>query len=1555
MKKMFSAWCMMLEYARRLVLVFVFLLCATAMFGTSYYGKFTARAATGGGKVYVNTRNSEPNTAQYQDAVPTETSSSAAEQKAYLFSLADDGYYLQYWKKEGSDAVFSSEASGVEVKVDATASKNDKNKRVDGGTYLAYFTPVLVNSGANAAAPIAVTDIYVADNSLTTAHTNTGVVTFSVTGADATSDFETPTLVGSPGFSYQKTEYASGVISVTVQYQDQNIDNVNGANKPDLQATIILRSKGDTDGSKTKSAVITATSNLTPNFTVNPSEGKAFIDLTPSAPMNNDATLTASLAKVLNDAASTPTTINVTPKNNVANAGQWSISFKDAADAANKGFSLSGDVQSVSFKPTEAYKNTVDIATVICVQCSYTDINSKVISQVHEITISADAGGVITIQNQADGLMLTNAAMVLDVVYGESGDATTTTIPFMTTLSGITQTLSPGFPTDYITSSLQDGDTKLSISVKNTLSIGQHNHTITFASSGVTATLNLTVNVRLEKPVITPIVGIGQSIQLDWQDVYGASNYILKSGATTIATIPAASSTYTVNQYNGQSLSTLAEYAFTVTAVYEPNTFGNSISDEVRVTPSMPTIIEKSSLSGISMYTGTDQSGAFPYKAKQPIDLTHIFDANGNALFDELYIFGLTTNTSGGTTLNMPSESVPCNAQTPCYIYNKISATSYQFSQEIDAAAKRFDHNTSKNGKKLYFTGYCPFAYMGTTLDHEGWMYFRGGDATVDLYLENCDMRGRYKTPTGINSGYSDRLDISLGSSYFHGFSSIFVFNSTSSNEAKPYKPSIHIRGNNHLKGQGGFLEYVYVVVISGLLEKEYLRHVPVISAPITIKPDKNNCFTALAMDDVWPAVDDKTEITNGYLRLDSYTVSGEASERGLCVDLGSKYGSLTINGGQYHLRNSAADYNYTCNLAIAYRYYEGSLDGETALATLYGFGSDATECKVVINSGTFTMYKNVYEGTGGGYYYDQDNFMDLRLPAGGGASRVNGGTFNGISNVLMCSNVMSSGASPKNAAGFSLCMQNVLATGTNSYGGSTFEIPEPFNAAYLSSTPIYDLSTAENLNKVTIPEDVYAYYGAQSVNANEGTVRVLLPIDACDNDCEDCELIEEAIYYNWSTIPPEIELKMAATPMTMGGSIEVPTTGSSIHPEGADAVEYRVNNLLYGDLAGLEGYSASVSGGDATVKLANDNYTRGQVTNANPYFIERNINYVRTFEADRWYCFVAPFNVHDVSVFEIGESDVSSQANRDNAIRLQSEYNLRIWETLYYAILPINGRASGRTLLQVLGGAVNAIPLEHYNGGNIATANYYLYRLESEEFSTDATGDNLNITWLPVEKPAPGAPILEKGKVYAIQFPYCPMCGDLATRDYYDYWTNKYILFHGSGRQQIEGTNHHSTILATNPSTGNAILTGNSTLADYTLPAGFVHDMETSSPTYDYFVYKEGQTIKPSQGYMLYNPATAQMPVRISRAGQIEYAEGETTGIGGVPTVGDRSTLMLFGAFDGFEVLSLGEQLVVVYDLQGNIIFKHYMNEGERAHVSTGVGVFIVRGEFETIKVVVD
>lgn len=1147
--------------------------------------------------------------------------------------------------------------------------------------------------------------------------------------------------------------------------------------------------------------------------------------------------------------------------------------------------------------------------------------------------------------------------------------------------------------------------------------------TFSFAA-GSSATLGLTISTtaasgkaieRDKKPMtITGTVVTLDPQDIDWTQDFSALslttapialNAVAKTtgGVETGKTITYSLSSTGVVKIVNNVLYVLAEGTTTITAKVEKDATyvgaQKSLTINVSGVPNSAATITPGNASSTGIYTGTVGGPSLDYafhRTKRQVDLQKCFDNAGQALFDTLYIFGMTMNTDGalesytGTDgkqytnvpiVNTPTAEVGCNASTPCYVYAKSgSGNSYVHTRTFDAVKTRYDWGTEQSrGKHLYFTGYCPFAYMGVTPTAEGWMYFKGGNTTLDIYLDNCEIMGRYKTQTGKNSGYENYnviLDVTeLGEenpndSFMSGASSPFVFTSTTKNPGESYKPTIHIAGRNHLQGQLG--SYISKVIgkakLYGIVETELdagISPVYTYSSPITIKPTDLGHKTDLVMTDIWK---DNT-ITNGYLHLDATKPTNSNAEKVVAVDLGSPNGSLTINGGQYHLRNAAADGTYACNMAVAYRVFSkvAEKSGAKAWLRLYGFGGDMADCKVIINSGTFTMYKNMYQnGTKNGkpvylgvdYYIDQENFMDLRLPAGNGASQINGGTFNGISHVFMCSQVNTTGASPMNAYGEWLCLQDVeVKPDTTSYGSAMFDIPSPFDLYDVSYSLVDDMSSVAAANQ----------YGGQSANAYEKDgkqiVRLLLSGAGAECDgvgaCENCEKQEEAIIYQWVTAIPKFDAQKEIDGKLESISVGGATRAWERKAEGQNVADSIVKQLLYLDCKGIEDYSWELhNNGSLVAKIVvNEEYKstpRGKITNTESYEIEKNLNMLKTVQADTWYTFTAPFDVHDVSVVESNENVIKKQ-KREDALKLQAQENLRIMYDWQDFVIPTKeGRASSLTMEELLRPSTELPtlarqPLTHYNGDNMMEANYYLYKLKEETFETSDTGKNLNIKWEPVVADDDGV-IMKKGKVYAMQFPWCPMCNDLADRKYYDYWSNKMILFHGNGPQTVSGAKDHSSILATTPAEGSATLTGNYTFADMTLPKekGYVHDM-----TDDYFKLNgSAYPVKPTEGFLLYNSGSSKMPARISRSGQMEYDENVEAGL---PTIGERSTIMLFGAIDGFEVLSLGEQLVTVYNLQGNIVFQKYMAAGEQIYVHTGSGIFIVRGENESIKIMVD
>ena len=1262
----------------------------------------------------------------------------------------------------------------------------------------------------------------------------------------------------------------------------------------------------------------------------------------------------------------------------------------------------------IRFTPTPGLADGIYTAN-LCIKATYTDSEPKAIdSDIKIVTLKANS------YTPDESRIQFGSPKITELDFGEVIMGTSKTKFTILLMEYITENeTSPSFVwtnNEVFAYTYEAGNVTFSISP--TVVCGDFTSTITVnalsSKDGMTIktdAIDIKAKVRMANPNLKVYGGIGKNT-LVWESVFGASHYVIKRNDGVIYTTTDNVTTKYVDEFSEEGT-----YTYEVIAVYTANEAYNT-SSTATITTGDPKIIVPENVTTTGLETGTEYDASdgddyknFPYRKKWSIDLSKTFDESGKALFDVLYIFGMTTNTEGGDIINLPG-SLPCNAKTLCYVYKKSTdGTYYEYETKFDAVSSRehSDHGEGMNGKHLYFTGYCPFANIGVGKDDEGWMYFAGGNTGVDIYLDNCTIIGRYRTADGKNVGFVENIveleAKQLGATkenknYMKGFSSIFVFKSSANSNGESYKPTIHINGENHLKGQIGYISNV-VGKVSSFTVETGIGNITTVSSPITIKPDATGGYTDLTMDDLWPTKADYSikEATNGFLRLNTQEVAG--SEKVPCVDLGSEFASLTINGGQYMLRNSAADGTYTCNMAFSYRKFSKVAEkfGVMAYLSLYGFGGDQTDCRVVINGGTFNMYKNMYQnGTsylGSNYYIDQDNFLDLRLPAGRSSrfSHINGGTFNGISHVVFCSQVTSSGKSPINQIENVLCLQDVVIENPESVrqknGSIRFHVPEPFDEAYGGDQVEYDLSTG--LDAVEMNE----LYGGQSVNSyvkkingeEKNVVSILLPQVMCE-ECPSCELFDEAIYYNWVTAIPKFEINVEGQGVSVGGEAKVPTISGT-------TIKYVVNQLLYTDLEGMENATMT---GDIEISFADKNYLRGQFTNADNYRIYKNLNTLKVVEADRWYCFVAPYDIHEISVIETAETQLSKdpyKKDRTAAKALQAQNNLKMLYELSNFILPDpNGRATSLTLNELLpkGGlgmpGLERIPLKHYNGSdsktgpdenygaNIFDANYYLYEIPDGGLSITEGGD-LNINWVEVKRDA-NKPLMYQGEVYAIQFPWCPMCNDWVDRTDYDYWTGKLILFYGHGYdydgtendgQLIYGIDHQtSTILKMNPGEGTAMYSGNYTLADMTAPTNaYVHDYDVDKEILDdlgkdaadWFIQApSGHTVKPTEGFMLYNSGAKPMPARISRSGQIEYDENVNTGL---PTIAGRTSLMLFGAYDGFEVLSLSEQLVTVYNLQGNIIFQQYMAEGEQVYVATGAGVFIVRGESETIKVMVE
>ncbi len=1042
-----------------------------------------------------------------------------------------------------------------------------------------------------------------------------------------------------------------------------------------------------------------------------------------------------------------------------------------------------------------------------------------------------------------------------------------------------------------------------------------------------------------------------------------------------------------------------AKSAITQIVIKNDTTITKNVKDSVVITVQAIAAVVKNIVPGnadkTGLQTGTVAGIPAQYPQNRPyhrgtrnINLTHCFDAAGNALFDRLYIFGMTTATNDskvtatyknadGTTTAAGTPQINhslttaiasrnstnvFNASTTCYVYLRNAdgkGYTYSANETFDATQKRFDMGSSMNGKKIYMTGYCPFANTGTSPSHEGWMYFTGGNERVDIYLEDCEIMSKHKTSSGCGTTEDyeyNKVELGIGDNYLTGSGSVFVFHSNG-NASGTYTPYIHIIGNNHLKGQYGSLLSEVVGNVLGIEIATGIGNIGQASAPITLLGSKNSGKTNLILDDNWA----DRSISNGYLKLDA--TAGTVGS----VDLGSAGGTVTFNGGQYCLRNAAADNSYTCNTVACYRMYEKSAAGQTV--RLYGFGTDQPGgCTLTINSGTFTAEKNMLYGDAGkDYYRDQVNFSDLRLP---GKTIINGGTFNGIDYVLACTDATMQGVRPLNSYGEAVCLyKDVPFTGTNTNGSVTFKLPDEFGTedVYGTTEPSYVVNNNVSNGDV---------YGGQSVNADGfGFIHLMLPGNVQIGGVAWCEELKNEKINNWATSIPSISVG------GVGGGVGNVTTGGETKVETgalAGGTTQTTKQLLYTEIDDNI-LNTSYKEGDMTISF-NGRY--GVITNTEDYQIDRHLNIMMTVEADRWITFVAPFDISDVSVIEAADEDTLATLSKTDALRVQAEANIDLNYRLSNVIVEdlAGGRTTSTSLQELIPNNIRAMqwartqaglnpgnrgyyPLTHYDGTNMRQANWYLYEIDSEDdtFTSAGTGEDLDIKWRPVSKTAEAARadssvLMHKGKVYAMQFPYCPLCNDVDTRTKYDYWTGKFVVFHGYGPQTVAGTNEQTTIKGTSVSPGTARMTGNYTFGEMTLPASSAYLHNTSNDMFE--LNTASATVKPGQGYMLYSaPTGARKVAAFSRMGRVmSYVEDENvTTDSHVPTIGDRQTLIAYDMDGGVNVEVLRSQQVRVYDMRGQLLYSDYLTEGTTCPFYLTQGLYLLRGEYETLKIIVD
>ena len=970
--------------------------------------------------------------------------------------------------------------------------------------------------------------------------------------------------------------------------------------------------------------------------------------------------------------------------------------------------------------------------------------------------------------------------------------------------------------------------------------------------------------------------------------------------------------TITITTQNGAEVKTLA----TVSLIGNANTLSANAEIWTGVDPTKHTLL--GSFAGIDAIEGNDGTDY------RKVKLENAYDEAGKALFDYLIIYGETTTTDGAKNITTPTTKKGSNAKTPMYVYIRVD-DQYQFwamEENVNSGTKMFSSLPVEAGTTLrvYITGFCPYASTGYTKADEGVWYFKGHDnANLEIYLDDCYIYSRNKTPDGHSfSGRGDGQ--SFTEAAVRGSGGVLVFENQDGNLDKYFNVTIHTNGNNMFKSTYG----CFFELIEGLRVYQVSSPIQVHLAVDQEGVDYKNSGTILSFDDKWPtnsADYSQTKRTNGRLSLQKQHNNAPS------IDLGNSQTIVEFNGGQVELQNAAVvSQNYKTTFAISFR--GGQFAGfDMAL----GIGTDDTGGTIRFKDGTTTViplwvdevYKNYYlidedeNGPITRQYEGKTQYRTscLRCPT---ATRVTGG-----SHCMMraCSDPTSLGGAPKNASGDPLGLYRYPQHPAEGHRGG-------WNAGD---------------NKLVIPTDVPGGYGVASVTPNYGANNVMDPIPGTAAECDD--------YLNFwftkeqeSSVAPEQEgnkysyWKASVTQLKaefMGYKREV---GG---PEDAQITEGEVvANLLYcqldqnmhdviseKDIDGNYTYAApvkmptdqlgydyasikpSVVGEElqnyvVTVKPHPTDDNADPISDPRDYEILDKVYYIMPASADVWMTFVPPFDVEKLWVVEtIDEQkliDYAATHTRQEVLKLQAKHNAdfatffavtialqydKPFEQMYQEYLSWAREQDGHTGAASDYAKRGKIPLVHYNGNNWRDAHYYLYK-NTENWEFDGENGQYITKWQVVPEVAPNQPIMQQGKVYSFLLPYCQGCDVEANsdgtikldefglpiptqRDYWDYWSGKLLIFESTQKSisdphKIKGENRHEEILAIS-AYGETILTGNSTFSLMQTNEENAEYLLLYTPTINYEAYQmivteddKYPTIQPTISFMKENLLTA-------------------------------------------------------------------------------------------------
>lgn len=1164
-------------------------------------------------------------------------------------------------------------------------------------------------------------------------------------------------------------------------------------------------------------------------------------------------------------------------------------------------------------------------------------------------------------------------------------------IPFVAfNIENIQNPIISGTHKDYFEASLSGQRVRVAIKKDVSIPCGEINATITLQgtskldhSTAHTTSVNVRADMYLKEPMVEAIGG-DKSITFQWEPVFGATSYIVYSdaGATQIkATI--TDDTKYVETINTNS--TTKTYYFVA-----KNEHGctSAIAGPINGTAELQSIT-KSNAAATGLKTGTDQAGnGFPWKAQRDIDVSAAFDKDGNPLFDELHIFALSTGNKAD------------DLSTPCLKYTKDAVKKQYVKTGEDIPEKR--GNTSKDSiykftdikgnKKIYVTGYRPYATTGTEGD-EGVLYFEGnGGAVLDLYLDNCEIYAQAKGGNSIDIGGSD---VTADGYFAEGSGAAIAIQSKSKNATYPFYVNIHIKGSNILDATSGSKASLSITAQNQGIEDNKITHN---SSPISIIPTSVEEAVSLSIDDVWPTI----AHANGDLYLTESKTNSDTNTPFASIDLGNSKTSLTISGGQIHFLTTAACYQTT-----TYK-YNGS--GLNISADAYGLGTKHNSYKNSVTKRVNELI-SLKDGTLNGSNETME-FYTNRLV-------IDGGTY-----IVAPKHFLAQGNEQEKLYNSDLKELDLFTVENtdNKYwkadANGLADLTEKFSSMIDDLFPQAGVDGEFANGSYHYPLSTYYVdgksYGHASLCPNNNKVNLYLPQLNC-----------QGVHFAWQICAPDIHVNVAGRKYNIQDQVRDVCPQHAEHKYVTDYMLYMQADQYVMDVMGQEYFRPMNLGyGEIIIDKAAEAKCAPSINITNDYEIQKKVYMLMPIEAAKWTLFAAPFDVANVYVIESypeallikdygGKRGKLPDANVPAARHAQAQRMIDLYAMWYFEGKGQDGiydffgdgesdydgdgnpDAYGKFVMdwmqyerdvnykQTATGDYTPVieKLIHYtgkeggypDGKSWKDANYYLYYAKDEWDLVDA---NFEPQWKEVPYNA-SKPIMKKGEMYAMHFPYNSLVGVHNPATTWDYWTGKYLLIESTaGVKQIYGKTYITDAVSNiNLDESKAVLKGNPSFAEVQASVGANTTMwaiekisageegnNTQRDIHDLVRKTENITLTPSEGILYANlPAVQNM-----RAKTINYKTGEVTyealpeeenkndnpGVStGVPTIMGDVSLIVVPTEEGLTIIPRKAQQVTLIATDGKVLFNKYLSAEE--HVNVPTGVYVVRGEYEQIKAI--